>query len=767
MINSVLMQDDVQDRAREGVRPSAEAHLRADRVSGHPTSTPCASATEPGPTGSLARGLRGAHRRRPGRAVRVLPRRHRQARGDARLQPRPLEPPPRSGPPAGRPLGTGDVPVLGDVIAPVLEAARARRVVEIGALRGETTAADARAPRPRLRAARDRPGARVRSRRARGAASPAATSSTATSATTSCRPAARRRRADRRRPQLVHRLPRAPAARARRPAPAAPPLPGAGPARRAAGPTAAATSTTTPSASPRSSASPTQHRGMQPGPARSSTPTGGLNPHLRQRRDRRRAPQRRDDRARRLHRRARPAAPAASSCRSTSAWRSWSRRSALAAAPELAARARPPRERPRARHELLELAERIRLERASFEHNGLLQHDAAGSSGRRALPRPAQGRAARRALPRERGPARLPRRLHRGQRQLPTPAPCATRSATCSRDAETPRPPRRSGGTSPTAAADDGAVRSPTPTSAAPASTTSQRCLDAIRAEDVAGDLVECGTAAAAARSSCAAYLDGSRDRRAARSGSPTGSARRHAGRRADRRWPTVLDLRPDLNQVRDGFDRFGLLDERVRFLQGDRRRDPRQAAPIEQIALLRLGADAGDDGRATCSTRSTPGSSPGGFVIVDDDGDPARIVEAVEAFRAAARHRRRRSSGSTGTRSCGARPRRRGRRARPPRAAGASADRVPLARRAGGPTSRPLGGRRLLQHAARGGPHAALAVAVLPARHRRPRLRGIVVENGSAPDQRLGEDFVRSFGPEFRYLDLGARRHAVARRTP
>ena len=32
-----------------------------------------------------------------------------------------------------------------------------------------------------------------------------------------------------------------------------------------------------------------------------------------------------------------------------------------------------------------------------------------------------------------------------------------------------------------------------------------------------------------------------------------------------------------------------------------------------------------------------------------------------------------------------------------------------------------------------------------------------IVVENGSADDQRLGEEFVRGFGPEFRYLDLGA----------
>ena len=32
-----------------------------------------------------------------------------------------------------------------------------------------------------------------------------------------------------------------------------------------------------------------------------------------------------------------------------------------------------------------------------------------------------------------------------------------------------------------------------------------------------------------------------------------------------------------------------------------------------------------------------------------------------------------------------------------------------------------------------------------------------IVVENGSDPDQRLGEEFVRSFGEQFRYIDLGS----------
>ena len=40
-----------------------------------------------------------------------------------------------------------------------------------------------------------------------------------------------------------------------------------------------------------------------------------------------------------------------------------------------------------------------------------------------------------------------------------------------------------------------------------------------------------------------------------------------------------------------------------------------------------------------------------------------------------------------------------------------------------------------------------------------------LVVENGSSDDERLGADFVESFGPEFRYLDLGDDGHAVARR--
>ena len=48
-----------------------------------------------------------------------------------------------------------------------------------------------------------------------------------------------------------------------------------------------------------------------------------------------------------------------------------------------------------------------------------------------------------------------------------------------------------------------------------------------------------------------------------------------------------------DLNQVRDGFARFDLLDDRVRFLQGTPEAVLRDA-PIERLVLLRLGRTLG-----------------------------------------------------------------------------------------------------------------------------------------------------------------------------
>ncbi len=71
------------------------------------------------------------------------------------------------------------------------------------------------------------------------------------------------------------------------------------------------------------------------------------------------------------------------------------------------------------------------------------------------------------------------------------------------------------------------------------------------------------------------------------------------------------------LGDLRKSFERYGPLDEQVRFLPGWFR-ETLPAAPIERLALLRL------DGDLYGSTRDAlealyPKVSPGGYVIVDD----------------------------------------------------------------------------------------------------------------------------------------------------
>ena len=159
--------------------------------------------------------------------------------------------------------------------------------------------------------------------------------------------------------------------------------------------------------------------------------------------------------------------------------------------------------------------------------------------------------------------------------------------------------------------------------------------------------------------------------------------------------------------------------------------------APIEQVALLRIGAGARRRRPATSSTRSTTGSRSGGFVVVDDYDDP----DVPQAGRRVPRPSTASPSRSSGDR-LGAHwrklargryePPSRGRRpGTPERPHAVTARRTrPLAEPGDAPAAAvdrqgPLGRRRLLQHAARGGPHPPLAVARLPAGHRRPRLRG------------------------------------------
>ena len=267
--------------------------------------------------------------------------------------------------------------------------------------------------------------------------------------------------------------------------------------------------------------------------------------------------------------------------------------------------------------------------------------------------------------------------------------------------------------------------------------------LDAARAERVEGDLVEVGTGAGGGAIFMRGWLE--------------------AHEVPDRRVWVVDTFRPsydtiesavlsgDLNRVREGFARFGLLDDRVRFVQGEVQ-DALEDAPIDAIALLRLGHELGE-ATATVLERLYDRLSTGATVVVDGYGDP-KCRAAVDEFRA--------------RRGIGGAPERIDAWSIAWRKAGT--DPVSVARPA------PLRSARrvpLAPPAPDGAIDLSVVVVFYNMRREAKRTlhsltrayqRGvddvdyevIALENGSAPDQKLGAELVEGFGPEFRYVDLG-----------
>ncbi len=110
----------------------------------------------------------------------------------------------------------------------------------------------------------------------------------------------------------------------------------------------------------------------------------------------------------------------------------------------------------------------------------------------------------------------------------------------------------------------------------------------------------------------------------------PDGRYQQDAG---DRNWKSNHSLGISLERVQANFARYGLLDERVRFLVGWFK-DTLPAAPIQQLTILRL------DGEMYSSTMDALRAlysklSPGGYVIVDDYGSTPPCKQAVNDFRA------------------------------------------------------------------------------------------------------------------------------------
>lgn len=270
-------------------------------------------------------------------------------------------------------------------------------------------------------------------------------------------------------------------------------------------------------------------------------------------------------------------------------------------------------------------------------------------------------------------------------------------------------------------------------------------CLDVIRDEEVDGDLVDCGTGHGGAAILMRGFLE---------TYELTGPRVWVSDRFGGGLPPTengAQAFSSDLNTVREAFARFDLFDDRVAFLQGPPDRTLADA-PIDSVALVRIDGNDRDDLHAALDALYDK-VTLGGFVVIDDYGEPdcraaidefrlARgVVDPLERIDWSGAIWRKTTDATRAGRAIAAIEPRPG----PiPRAARPSATKdlsVVVAfhnmRREAARTLHSLS--RAYQQGVEGIDYEVIAV-----------------DNGSDPGERLGEEFVSSFGPNFRYVDLG-----------
>jgi O-methyltransferase len=162
-----------------------------------------------------------------------------------------------------------------------------------------------------------------------------------------------------------------------------------------------------------------------------------------------------------------------------------------------------------------------------------------------------------------------------------------------------------------------------------------QDCVLDVLQRDVPGDLIETGAWRGGAtifmRAALEAYGDVERTVWVADSFAGLPRPDESTPDQGDIHW-TRPQLQVSLDQVKNNFARYGLLDERVKFLVGWFK-DTLPRAPIDRLSILRM------DGDMYSSTMDALDNlysklSVGGYVIVDDYSLPG-CRAAVEEFRA------------------------------------------------------------------------------------------------------------------------------------
>jgi O-methyltransferase len=163
-----------------------------------------------------------------------------------------------------------------------------------------------------------------------------------------------------------------------------------------------------------------------------------------------------------------------------------------------------------------------------------------------------------------------------------------------------------------------------------------EHCIRDVVSRGVPGDLIETGVWRGGAcifmRAVLKALGETGRTVWAADSfqGLPHPDPANYPADKGDSHW-SYLQLAVSLEEVKRNFERYGLLDEQVRFLAGWFR-DTLPDAPIEKLAVLRLDGDMYES--TMVGLRSLyPKVSPGGYVIVDDYGALANCKRAVDDY--------------------------------------------------------------------------------------------------------------------------------------
>lgn len=170
--------------------------------------------------------------------------------------------------------------------------------------------------------------------------------------------------------------------------------------------------------------------------------------------------------------------------------------------------------------------------------------------------------------------------------------------------------------------------------------TNIEECVDIVVRDDVPGDLIETGVwrggAAIFMKANLRAHGDVTRTLWVADSfqGLPAPDVAGYPADTGDRNHE-LGGLAVGEQVVRHNFERFGLLDERVRFLVGWFK-DTLPTAPIDRLSLMRLD---GDMYESTIQALDAlyPKLSSGGFCIIDDYGShSSQAGQAVQDYRAA-----------------------------------------------------------------------------------------------------------------------------------